>query len=481
MHCKGTAVPSDPDMILHCAAGTNSKRSLQGRLATTQDLLYDHSRDIEASHISPTCTGNKTQAQSASLTKLVASGAGQPETYRTPHVKPAEPDGRHLASNGYGSNPMQLSQDTMFYTSQAIQGSGVLFVLQCTSKSSRIPVQAVSENSKGFIGRTPSELLSLESFTSIIKETQVDEFVEQIEVVQSEQTDFHRFKAFMVSMSTSEGHLRDFWCLMHQTDTHSSLIICEFELHEDECILGCQGHSVLRSPSYMMTGTAPPKKSAKTRQSQERPLRDRCSAEKRLCNSVAMDILNKLSRVQDRLATAPDVESLLEVAVDTAKELTGFHRVMIYQFDQDFNARVVAEHADTEATTGAYKGRTFAASEFTRDFRESHRRNKIRMLYDRDIGTARLVCSAPKAFQLPINLTYSSLRAMSHDHLKSLANLAVRSSISISIGAFDRLWGLIVCHSYGLHGMRVSFPIRRICSVLSDVVSENIERFSYVS
>ncbi|KAF3032545.1 Light-sensor Protein kinase [Didymella heteroderae] len=194
-----------------------------------------------------------------------------------------------------------------------------------------------------------------------------------------------------------------------------------------------------------------------------------------------MDTLNTLSRVEDRLATAPNVVSLLEIAVKTVKELTGFHRVMVYQFDQEFNARVVVEHADVKAPKGPYIGRTFAASEFTREFEEPHRLVKLRMLYDRDIGSARLVCSASKAFQHPLNLTYSYLRAMSDDRLKSLANLAVRSSVSISVSAFNRLWGLIVCYSYGLRGMRISFPARRVCYLLSDMMSRNIERFSYAS
>jgi light-regulated signal transduction histidine kinase (bacteriophytochrome) len=456
---------------------------VQLRLATIQDSLSDQSRDVEASHLSPTCNGSRAQDRYASPKKPVVSSADQPEAYRKPHVKPAKPDVRHLASNGHESDPLQLPQDAISYTSQAIQGFGLLFVLEFTGKSSSIPVQAVSENSKVLIGKTPSELLSLESFTSIIKDTQVDEFVEQIDLIQSRQTDIvaNRFEAFTVSMSISKDHFREFWCVMHQTDAHSSSIICEFELHEDEHTVGCEGHSILHPPGYKMAGTAPPKKSAKTMQSQKRPSRGRCNGEKRSCNSVAMDTLNTLSRVQDRLATASDIKSLLEVAVDIAKDLTGFHRVMIYQFDQDFNARVVTEHADTKATTGAYLGRTFAASEFTRESRESHRLNKLRMLYDRDFGSARLVCSASKAIHHPLDLTSSYLRAMSYDRLRSLATLAVRSSVSISINASNKLWGLVVCHSYGLDAMRVSFPIRRICYLLSDMVSREIEKFSYVS
>ncbi|QRV77842.1 protein-histidine kinase [Ceratobasidium sp. AG-Ba] len=57
--------------------------------------------------------------------------------------------------------------------------------------------------------------------------------------------------------------------------------------------------------------------------------------------------------------------------------------------------------------------------------------------------------------------------------------MGVRASMSISIVTFGQLWGLIACHSYGPHGMRVSFPVRQMLRLLSDSISRNIERLSY--
>jgi len=53
--------------------------------------------------------------------------------------------------------------------------------------------------------------------------------------------------------------------------------------------------------------------------------------------------------------------------------------------------------------------------------------------------------------------------------------------MSISINAFDELWGLIACHTYGSRGIRVSFPIRKMCRLVGDSASRNIERLSYAS
>jgi hypothetical protein len=48
-----------------------------------------------------------------------------------------------------------------------------------------------------------------------------------------------------------------------------------------------------------------------------------------------------------------------------------------------------------------------------------------------------------------------------------------------SIIAFGRLWGLVACHSYGAHGMRVSFPVRQMLRLLSQSISRNVERLTY--
>lgn len=107
--------------------------------------------------------------------------------------------------------------------------------------------------------------------------------------------------------------------------------------------------------------------------------------------------------------------------------------------------------------------------------------NKVRLLYDRDLETARLVCRSVEDLETPLDLSFSYLRAMSPIHIKYLANMAVRSSMSISINAFNELWGLIACHTYGSKGMRVSFPIRKMCRLVGDTASRNIERLSYAS
>ena len=48
-----------------------------------------------------------------------------------------------------------------------------------------------------------------------------------------------------------------------------------------------------------------------------------------------------------------------------------------------------------------------------------------------------------------------------------------------SIVAFNQLWGLVACHSYGPNGMRVSFPVRQMLRLISQSISRNVERLCY--
>lgn len=58
-------------------------------------------------------------------------------------------------------------------------------------------------------------------------------------------------------------------------------------------------------------------------------------------NSVGtMDVFAVLAEVIEQLGRAPDLESLLKIVVGVIKDLTQFHRVLVYQFDDAWNGQV---------------------------------------------------------------------------------------------------------------------------------------------
>ncbi|KAI0685013.1 hypothetical protein BC835DRAFT_1291358 [Cytidiella melzeri] len=193
-----------------------------------------------------------------------------------------------------------------------------------------------------------------------------------------------------------------------------------------------------------------------------------------------MDIFAVMAQINEQFNVAQDMDTFLKIVVGVIKDLTQFHRVLVYQFDEVWNGKVVAELVDWNKTHDLYQGLHFPAADIPAQVWQLLTSHKVRILYDRGQPTARLVVKSKRDLKSPLDMTHCYLRAMSPIHLKYLGNMGVRASMSVSIIAFGKLWGLVALHSYGPHGMRVSFPVRQILRLLSQSVSRNIERLCYV-
>ncbi|PWN53617.1 hypothetical protein IE53DRAFT_137357 [Violaceomyces palustris] len=192
-----------------------------------------------------------------------------------------------------------------------------------------------------------------------------------------------------------------------------------------------------------------------------------------------LDMIGVLSQVNEQFSAQTELQSFLKVVVGIVRDITNFSRVMVYQFDELWNGQVVCELVDYNDTHDLYRGLHFPATDIPAQARALYKINKIRLLYDRDQPTARLVCKSKEDLENPVDMTHALLRAMSPVHIKYLVNMGVKSSMSISIVVFGELWGLISLHNYGNKGKRVSFPIRQLSRLIGESVSLNIERLSY--
>ncbi|KAH0290401.1 hypothetical protein M436DRAFT_44080 [Aureobasidium namibiae CBS 147.97] len=413
-------------------------------------------------------------------------GADDPETGSgliTARFKHVVSEGGHAIITGRDGDTLQRCEDEPIHIPGAVQGFGLLVALEEETEGKLI-VRVVSENSKRLIGYTPKQLFALDSFTDILSEDQTDNLLDHVDFIRDEEADVSSNgpEVFTMSIRTPQRKLQKLWCAMHITDKNPGVIICEFELEDDPVyplIPNNEGTPDLPEDTLASDPTAD--EYAESTEIASKPLRVLRSARKRKGEAAAMEVFNVMSQVQEQLAAAPNLDKFLKILVGVVKELTGFHRVMVYQFDAQWNGRVVTELVDPRATKDLYKGLNFPASDIPKQARDLYKVNKVRMLYDRDLETARLVCRTVEDLEKPLDLTYSYLRAMSPIHIKYLANMAVRSSMSISINAFNELWGLISCHAYGSKGTRVSFPIRKMCRLVGETASRNIERLSYAS
>jgi light-regulated signal transduction histidine kinase (bacteriophytochrome) len=388
----------------------------------------------------------------------------------------------HAVITGRDGDVLQRCEDEPIHIPGAVQGFGLLIALQ--EDDGKFIVRVVSENSERIIGYSPKKLFELESFTDILSEEQGDNLMDHIDFIKDEDSDvaLNGPEVFTITIRSPKRRSQKLWCAMHMNESNPDMIICEFEL-EDDVLYPLVPPSEMTPdlPEDTLDSNPTAEEFAASTQNISRPLRVLRSARKRKGEAAAMEVFNILSQVQEQLASATSLDTFLKVLVGVVKELTGFHRVMVYQFDQQWNGRVVTELLDPRYTRDLYHGLNFPASDIPKQARELYRVNRVRLLYDRDQETARLVCRTIADLEKPLDLTHSYLRAMSPIHIKYLANMSVRSSMSISINAFGQLWGLISLHSYGPKGMRVAFPIRKMCRLVGDTASRNIERLSYAS
>lgn len=131
-----------------------------------------------------------------------------------------------------------------------------------------------------------------------------------------------------------------------------------------------------------------------------------------------MDVYAVLRQINEQFGSAPDLETFLKITVGVVQDLCRFHRVLIYQFDETFNGRVVAELVERGKTTDLFKGLMFPAADIPAQARQLYKINKVRLLYDRSQTTARMVLRSKEDLDNPLDMTHCYLRAMSPIHIK---------------------------------------------------------------
>lgn len=170
-----------------------------------------------------------------------------------------------------------------------------------------------------------------------------------------------------------------------------------------------------------------------------------------------------------RVQNASTRQALYDSIAATIAELSGFDRVMIYKFDEEWNGQVVAENRG--AGVDSYLGQHFPASDIPPQARELYRRNLLRIIPDSSYEPAAIL-SAQANGQEPLDLSDSILRSVSPIHLEYLRNMGVAASMSISLLRNGELWGLIACH----HSTRraLQYNVRLACEMVGQVASAAI-------
>ncbi|BGP57501.1 hypothetical protein JCM8202v2_005145 [Rhodotorula sphaerocarpa] len=462
---------------------------------------------------------NETRYENAARGAGSTAGSNQSYVMTSRFEHKVTDDGEHLILTGR-EGELQRCEDEPIHAPGAIQAFGVLIAFDLKDDD-RMIVQQVSENSNFVIGITPRSLFRANCLSEILGEEEADVLLDAIDALDERDADETNEEVgpytFVLSgegepgSGAADAHARDrlHWschAAIHRPNVtqRPERLILELELIDDQVNPLTTRSEEPVSPDerggmggpddYGENGINPTEedliestvsiikplrqlsKNKNTRTSRRRAARRGGGR-----GDDKIDVVGLLSQINDQLSKADDLETFLKVTAGIFRELTEFDRVMIYQFDECWNGRVVAEQVDWSRTKDLFRGLSFPASDIPAQARELYKINKVRVLYDRDQPTARLCCRSIEEVNDPMDMTHCHLRAMSPIHIKYLGNMGVRASTSISITAFGDLWGLVAMHTYGRYGHRVSFRVRQFCKLLGQSVSRNIERISYAS
>ncbi|HWK52578.1 MAG TPA: GAF domain-containing protein, partial [Steroidobacter sp.] len=187
-------------------------------------------------------------------------------------------------------------------------------------------------------------------------------------------------------------------------------------------------------------------------------------------------------RVGRFMEDLPAYESVTELCTAAAREfrqISGFNRILIYRFDEQWNGEVLAE--DGDGVLPSYAGLRFPASDIPTQARELYRLNRLRVIPDANYTPVPIEPPLDEGGE-PLDLSFAALRSVSPVHLQYMRNMGTLASMSISVLVDGRLWGLVSAHNAAPR--RVNAQARTACDLLGKVLSQHIgarERGAYAA
>ncbi|HAA32822.1 MAG TPA: cyanobacterial phytochrome A [Cyanobacteria bacterium UBA8553] len=168
-----------------------------------------------------------------------------------------------------------------------------------------------------------------------------------------------------------------------------------------------------------------------------------------------------------KMQKTSSLQQLCAVIVQEIRKLTGFDRVMVYQFDTDGAGTVIAEDKREDLTS--FLGLHFPDSDVPKQAKILYTLNPLRLIPDANYQPVELIPADNPLTHQPLDLSLSVLRSVSPVHIQYLKIMDVVASMSISLIKDQQLWGLIACHHTS--PKYVSYEVRTACEFLGRVMA----------
>lgn len=167
------------------------------------------------------------------------------------------------------------------------------------------------------------------------------------------------------------------------------------------------------------------------------------------------------------LRQAKGLAGLAQTLAQEIKALTGFDRVMVYQFEVDYSGVVIAESKPSHLES--YLGLHYPATDIPPEARELFYQNWLRLIPDVNYSPAAIVPAQHPLTGEVLDLSAIALRGVSSPHIQYLQNMGVAASMTLSLVDEKQLWGLVACHHYSPR--YIDHATRTACEFLGQFAS----------
>lgn len=181
-------------------------------------------------------------------------------------------------------------------------------------------------------------------------------------------------------------------------------------------------------------------------------------------------VYQELKYAMTAIEGAESLEKACRLAASELKRISGFDKVMIYQFDPEWNGYVIAESGESDMES--YFQFTFPASDIPKQARQLYLKNPYRFIPDRNYQPVKLYPVVNPITNSFIDLSDCNLRSVAAVHIEYLKNMGVTASMSTRILNQNELWGLIACHHKTARHM--SYEMCSVFEMLSGIISMKI-------
>lgn len=162
-------------------------------------------------------------------------------------------------------------------------------------------------------------------------------------------------------------------------------------------------------------------------------------------DNTLFDLMQQVVNGIKLTTSSQSIQGLIQNTCNEIQKITGFDRVMAYQFDEHDDSGVVVGEVITN-NMESYLGLHFPATDIPRNVRDMYLKMPMRYIPSIDYKLEKILPETNPLTKTYLDLSGTTLRMVAPVHIQYLKNMGVVSAVSIAIIHNNTLWGLIACH-----------------------------------